>query len=154
MSTLHLDLPLHSLGLLSGMSAWGMLKNWWNLALLQLQSLKCDILADILWPCTKLSIPQPCPISYFFPLLKWQHLDSLQDEEHLFLPFNFSFFLQLRPKAWCTIEPISKLCLWVANWGVTPFWAVLQPLSCHDAHWVHCLWLSTGKAEFWKHRVL
>lgn len=67
---MHLDLSLHSLGLLPGMSAWGMLKNWQNLALLQLQGLKCEILADILWPRTKLSIPSPGPIAVSLPLLE------------------------------------------------------------------------------------
>lgn len=127
-----------------------MLKNWQNLALLQLQGLKCEILADILWPCTKLSIPQPWPISCFFPLLEWQHLDSLQDEKHLI--FHFSCNSDPKPSA-----QLSPSASYVFEWQIgvrVPLSELFCNLSCHDAHWVHCLWLSTGKAEFWKHRVL
>lgn len=126
-----------------------MLKNWQNLALLQLQGLKCEILADILWPRTKLSIPQPWPISCFSPLLEWQHLYSLQDEKHLI--FHFSCISDTKPSA-----QLSPSASYVFEWqiGVCVPLSELFATSLLSWHWVHRLWLSTGKAEFWKHRVL
>lgn len=57
---MHLELPFRSLVLLPAVSVWGMLKDWWDLASVQLQGRESEILANIFWPHIKLSIPQLC----------------------------------------------------------------------------------------------